>query len=211
MKGEKIRMAICCCTTSLRASLFEKWVPGAHVPGRDALSGRILDSEVLSIESGRKSDLKDELATGSVDGWSTKHDAVQQVSCNVKGRLTPLLLHQEIPIELHITTKDCSAKQFSFNSDVTRHSAENFRKYSNLSRVTEGIFECAAKATKSAKNGLKKSNFRAHYAFLLPNAEELSRNAALGGNESLSGPSGILRLLGRPLIAARATESTEKV
>ncbi|KAJ7149955.1 ribonuclease H-like domain-containing protein [Mycena filopes] len=77
---------------------FEKWVPGAKVPGRDALSGRILDAEVLSIEAGRKSNLKDELATGSVDGWSTKHDAVQQVCCNVKGK--------EIPIQLHITTKE---------------------------------------------------------------------------------------------------------
>ncbi|KAJ7657920.1 ribonuclease H-like domain-containing protein [Mycena polygramma] len=77
---------------------FDKWVPGANVPGRDALSGRILDAEVHSIEAGRKSNLKDELATGSVDGWSTKHDAVQQVSCNVKGK--------EIPIQLHITTKE---------------------------------------------------------------------------------------------------------
>ncbi|KAJ6526545.1 hypothetical protein B0H10DRAFT_2171950 [Mycena sp. CBHHK59/15] len=48
---------------------------------------------VLSIEAGRKSEMKDELATGSVDGWSTKHDAVQQISCNVKGKL-------------HITTKE---------------------------------------------------------------------------------------------------------
>ncbi|KAJ6618926.1 ribonuclease H-like domain-containing protein [Mycena sp. CBHHK59/15] len=77
---------------------FEKWVPGADIPGRDALSGRILDAEVLSIEAGRKSEMKDELATGSVDGWSTKHDAVQQISCNVKGK--------EIPIQLHITTKE---------------------------------------------------------------------------------------------------------
>ncbi|KAJ6572971.1 hypothetical protein B0H10DRAFT_1638796, partial [Mycena sp. CBHHK59/15] len=77
---------------------FETWVPGADIPGRDALSGRILDAEVLSIEAGRKSEMKDELATGSVDGWSTKHDAVQQISCNVKGK--------EIPIQLHITTKE---------------------------------------------------------------------------------------------------------
>ncbi|KAJ6553870.1 ribonuclease H-like domain-containing protein [Mycena sp. CBHHK59/15] len=77
---------------------FEKWVPGADIPGRDALSGRILDAEVLSIEASRKSEMKDELATGSVDGWSTKHDAVQQISCNVKGK--------EIPIQLHITTKE---------------------------------------------------------------------------------------------------------
>ncbi|KAJ6592924.1 ribonuclease H-like domain-containing protein [Mycena capillaripes] len=42
--------------------------------------------------------MKGELATGSVDGWSTKHDAVQQVSCNVKGK--------EIPVQIHITTKE---------------------------------------------------------------------------------------------------------
>ncbi|KAJ7875062.1 ribonuclease H-like domain-containing protein [Mycena leptocephala] len=77
---------------------FEKWVPGADIPGRDALSGRILDAEVLSIEAGRKSEMKDELAMGSVDGWSTKHNVVQQISCNVKGK--------EIPIQLHITTKE---------------------------------------------------------------------------------------------------------
>ncbi|KAF7350433.1 HAT family dimerization protein [Mycena venus] len=56
------------------------------------------NSEVLSIEAGRTSEMKGELATASVDGWSTKHDAVQQVSCNVKGK--------EIPIKLHITTKE---------------------------------------------------------------------------------------------------------
>ncbi|KAF7341216.1 HAT family dimerization protein [Mycena venus] len=88
--------------TSLNASFNSVehpfWVPGAHTPGRDALSGRILDSEVLSIEAGRTSEMKGELATASVDGWSTKHDAVQQVSCNVKGK--------EIPIKLHITTKE---------------------------------------------------------------------------------------------------------
>lgn len=67
---------------------FEKWVPGAVIPGRDALSGRILDAEVLSIEAGRKSEMKDELATASVDGWSTKHDAVQQISCNIKGKVS---------------------------------------------------------------------------------------------------------------------------
>ncbi|KAJ6603955.1 hypothetical protein B0H10DRAFT_1957533 [Mycena sp. CBHHK59/15] len=46
------------------------------------------NSEVLSIEAGRKSEMKDELATGSVDGWSTKHDAVQQVSCNIKRKVS---------------------------------------------------------------------------------------------------------------------------
>ncbi|KAJ6558968.1 hypothetical protein B0H10DRAFT_1654344, partial [Mycena sp. CBHHK59/15] len=79
---------------------FEKWVPGADIPGRDALSGRILDAEVLSIEAGRKSEMKDELATGSVDGWSTKHDAVQQISSHAYFHI------QEIPIQLHITTKE---------------------------------------------------------------------------------------------------------
>ncbi|KAJ6567512.1 hypothetical protein B0H10DRAFT_2200182 [Mycena sp. CBHHK59/15] len=54
-----------------RQATFEKWVPGVDIPGRDALSGRILDAEVLSIEAGWKSEMKDELATGSVDGWST--------------------------------------------------------------------------------------------------------------------------------------------
>jgi hypothetical protein len=37
----------------------------------------------------------------------------------------------------------------SFNSDVTRHRARNLRIFSNLSQVTEGIFECAKKVTKS--------------------------------------------------------------
>ncbi|KAJ6595464.1 ribonuclease H-like domain-containing protein, partial [Mycena sp. CBHHK59/15] len=77
---------------------FEKWVPGADVPGREALSGRILDKEVSLIEAGRKSEMKGELATGLVDGWSTKHDAVQQVSVNVKGK--------EIPIQIHIMSKE---------------------------------------------------------------------------------------------------------
>ncbi|KAJ6453563.1 hypothetical protein C8R45DRAFT_847084, partial [Mycena sanguinolenta] len=77
---------------------FEKWIPRAHIPGCNALSGHILDSEVLAIEAGQKSEVKNELAMGSVDGWSTKHDTIQQVSYNIKGKVSLL--------QLHITTKE---------------------------------------------------------------------------------------------------------
>jgi hypothetical protein len=40
----------------------------------------------------------------------------------------------------------------SFNSKVTRHRAQNIRKFSNLSRVTEGIFESHKDAQKWVKN-----------------------------------------------------------
>jgi hypothetical protein len=43
----------------------------------------------------------------------------------------------------------------SLNSYVTRHSGQNVRKFSHLSRVTEGIFEYAKQVTKSAKNDSK--------------------------------------------------------
>jgi hypothetical protein len=38
--------------------------------------------------------------------------------------------------------------RFSFNSDVTRHRAQNFRIFSNLSQVTEGTSECPKEVTK---------------------------------------------------------------
>jgi hypothetical protein len=66
---------------------FEKWSPGAKVPGRDALSNRILDAEVAAIQAQYQRELKGEFATASVDGWNTKHDTVQQTSCNVAGRV----------------------------------------------------------------------------------------------------------------------------
>ncbi|KAJ6616252.1 ribonuclease H-like domain-containing protein [Mycena sp. CBHHK59/15] len=77
---------------------FNDWVPGAELPGRRALSGRILDTEVENIQADIQKKVKDEFATASVDGWSTKHDAIQQTSFNVKG--------QEYALNVHVTTNE---------------------------------------------------------------------------------------------------------
>ncbi|KAF8147012.1 ribonuclease H-like domain-containing protein [Mycena galopus ATCC 62051] len=76
---------------------FSKWV-GAEVPGRKALSGHVLDSDVEKIQEKTKKEIKGEFATGSVDGWSTKHDAIQQTSCNVRGK--------EYALNIHVTMKE---------------------------------------------------------------------------------------------------------
>jgi hypothetical protein len=47
----------------------------------------------------------------------------------------------------------------SFNSPVTHHRASNLRIFSGLSRVTEGIFECAKRSHKNGENALKNPNF----------------------------------------------------
>ncbi|KAJ6559004.1 hypothetical protein B0H10DRAFT_2236338 [Mycena sp. CBHHK59/15] len=77
---------------------FNDWVPGAELPGQRALSGRILDTEVENIQADIQKKVKDEFATASVDGWSTKHDAIQQTSFNVKG--------QEYALNVHVTTNE---------------------------------------------------------------------------------------------------------
>ncbi|KAJ6523739.1 hypothetical protein B0H19DRAFT_1085596 [Mycena capillaripes] len=87
----------------------------------------------------------------------------------------------------------------SFNSDVTRHRAKNFRKYSNLSRVTEGIFECVGKVTKFAKTAKKIEFSRVWHVSVI--------GGVIG---AFSGSSGIFRLLGGLIIALGSTEWTKK-
>ncbi|KAJ6564113.1 hypothetical protein B0H19DRAFT_1067704 [Mycena capillaripes] len=45
--------------------------------------------------------------------------------------------------------------------------AQNFRRFSNMSQVTEGMFECAQKVTKSAKNAEKIQIFAAERVYMM--------------------------------------------
>ena len=47
----------------------EKWIPGANLPDRRALSGRILDREVAKVEARTRERIKGNIATGQCDGW----------------------------------------------------------------------------------------------------------------------------------------------
>jgi hypothetical protein len=47
----------------------EKWIPGAKLPDRRALSGRILDREVERVEARTRERIKGKVATGQCDGW----------------------------------------------------------------------------------------------------------------------------------------------
>jgi hypothetical protein len=47
----------------------EKWIPGAELPDRRALSGRILDREVARVEARTRERIKGKIATGQCDGW----------------------------------------------------------------------------------------------------------------------------------------------
>ena len=47
----------------------EKWIPGAKVPDRKSLSGRILDREVAKVEARTRERVQGKVATGQCDGW----------------------------------------------------------------------------------------------------------------------------------------------
>ncbi|PIL30398.1 hypothetical protein GSI_07584 [Ganoderma sinense ZZ0214-1] len=50
-------------------AFFRKWIPGAPLPSRQAISGRILDSEAKRVVDGMKFHLKNRYSTGQSDGW----------------------------------------------------------------------------------------------------------------------------------------------
>src|ERR1700761_2091094 len=61
-----------------------------------------------------------------------------------------------------VSRGDCTTRVYctiSFNSYVTRHGSRNIRKFSYLSRVTEGIYECAKTSHKIGGNSSKNQNF----------------------------------------------------
>ncbi|THU99525.1 hypothetical protein K435DRAFT_613004, partial [Dendrothele bispora CBS 962.96] len=48
---------------------FSKWVPGAILPNRDVLSGRILDKEVEKADEETRKCTMGRFGTGQCDGW----------------------------------------------------------------------------------------------------------------------------------------------
>ncbi|KAJ6608851.1 hypothetical protein B0H10DRAFT_2438834 [Mycena sp. CBHHK59/15] len=76
---------------------FNDCVPGAELPGRVLflVASWTRRSKISRPTSRRRSG---RVWTASVDGWSTKHDAIQQTSFNVKG--------QEYALNVHVTTNE---------------------------------------------------------------------------------------------------------
>jgi hypothetical protein len=83
---------------------------------------------------------------------------------------------------------------------------QNFRKFSNLSRITEGISECPKKSHKISAEGRKKTNFLGAQRVLLwtPPVD------CWRGIESFFGPSGISKTSGRPAIACKRQRDPHK-
>ncbi|KAF8870263.1 ribonuclease H-like domain-containing protein [Mucidula mucida] len=77
---------------------FDKYVPSGHLPHRQQLSSHILNEEVDTITEDIKTEVHGLYGTGSVDGWSTKKDAVQTTGLNVFGK--------EYPLNMHVTTPE---------------------------------------------------------------------------------------------------------
>ncbi|OSD05874.1 hypothetical protein PYCCODRAFT_1404696 [Trametes coccinea BRFM310] len=50
-------------------AFFEKWVPGAQVPGRRQLSGKHLQEAVKTVRSSTRAAVQGKYATGQSDGW----------------------------------------------------------------------------------------------------------------------------------------------
>jgi hypothetical protein len=90
----------------------------------------------------------------------------------------------------------------SFNSYVTHHGGQNIRKFSYLSQVTEGIFECPKQVTKWARNGSKNQIF-ARMAGTVRNTTVLSRYADF---DVIWG----MHIILRPLIALERRDCCKK-
>ncbi|KAL1698415.1 hypothetical protein EV121DRAFT_218242 [Schizophyllum commune] len=67
-------------------AFFRKWVPGVIVPGRQQLSGRILNEEADKVMASVRSRVQGKHATGACDGWkNVKRDALIASTANVEG------------------------------------------------------------------------------------------------------------------------------
>ncbi|KAJ2994399.1 hypothetical protein NUW54_g7557 [Trametes sanguinea] len=71
---------------------FKKWVPGAELPTRHAVSGRILDAEAERVLEGMKMHLAGRYATGQSDGWKSI-SKTSIIASMVNAEYEPYILH----------------------------------------------------------------------------------------------------------------------
>ena len=69
--------------------------PGAVIPDRKQLSGRILDQEVESVEERMKLKIQGKVGTGQCDGW--KNNAKKSVVS------TMVTVENEVRLALHLS------------------------------------------------------------------------------------------------------------
>lgn len=64
---------------------FQNWIPGVVLPGRNELSGRILDAEAQKCIANIANTVRGRLATGQCDGWKDiKRSSIIAVMMNVE-------------------------------------------------------------------------------------------------------------------------------
>ncbi|KAJ7126578.1 ribonuclease H-like domain-containing protein [Mycena crocata] len=77
---------------------FSKYIPGAKIPDRRVLSGRVLDTLVVQAEDRMKSSVSGKLGTGQCDGWKSNAKAsIITTSVTVEGQLYMIAAHNMSP------------------------------------------------------------------------------------------------------------------
>ncbi|KAI0041872.1 hypothetical protein FA95DRAFT_1576106 [Auriscalpium vulgare] len=71
---------------------FKTWIPDSQVPGREALSGRVLDEQAKKVEDRMKLDVQGRYGTGQCDGWKNVTRA-SLIGSMVNVEYTPHLLN----------------------------------------------------------------------------------------------------------------------
>ncbi|KAI0045469.1 hypothetical protein FA95DRAFT_1456676, partial [Auriscalpium vulgare] len=71
---------------------FAKYVPGSLLPGREQLSGRILDQQADRVVEGMKVEVKGRYGTGQCDGWKNVAKA-SLIGSMVNVEYTPHILN----------------------------------------------------------------------------------------------------------------------
>ena len=70
-------------------NFFAKYIPGAHIPSQQFLSGRALDEQVAKAEGSAQRTVKGKLAMGQCDGWkSVTQTPVVGVMMTVKNQVS---------------------------------------------------------------------------------------------------------------------------
>ncbi|KAJ7940007.1 hypothetical protein B0H13DRAFT_1464936, partial [Mycena leptocephala] len=75
-----------------------KYIPGAKIPDRKVLSGRVLDTLAVHAETNMKSNVSGKLATGQCDVWKSEAKAaIITMSVTVEAKLYMIAAHDVSP------------------------------------------------------------------------------------------------------------------
>ncbi|KAJ7891750.1 hypothetical protein B0H13DRAFT_1625867 [Mycena leptocephala] len=77
---------------------FSKYLPEAKIPHRRVLSGRVLDTLVVQVESEMKAQVSGKLGMGQCDGWKSNAKAsIVTTSVTVDGKICIIAAHDVSP------------------------------------------------------------------------------------------------------------------